>query len=132
MQRLLVVDDNPNDGALLHSALALEGYEVSRASDGHEALRLLERERPDVIVTDLIMPGLDGLSLCKEIRSKPGLDHVAIVALTGGEYPEELTGQCDVFLRKPVDIDRLVDTLQQLEASRLLNALPLAGHGLRW
>ena len=132
MQRLLVVDDNPNEGALLHSALTLEGYEVSRASDGVEALRMIERERPDVIVTDLIMPNLDGLSLCKAIRSKPGFEDAAIVALTGGDYPEELTGQCDVFLRKPVDIDRLVDTLQQLEASRLLNALPLAGHGLRW
>ena len=79
-----------------------------------------------------LVPGLDGLALCKAIRAKPGFENAAIVALTGGEYPEALSGQCDVFLRKPVDIDRLVDTLQQLEASRLLNALPLAGHGLRW
>lgn len=132
MHRLLLVDDNPHDGALLDAALTLEGYQVSRAGDGAEALRMLERERPDVIVTDLIMPGVDGLALCRKIRANPDHENASIIALTGGEYPEELSGLCDVFLRKPVDVGRLVDTLEQLEASRLINALPLAGHGLRW
>ena len=132
MQRLLLVDDNPHDGALLGAALSQEGYQVSRARDGAEALRMLERERPDVILTDLIMPGVDDLSLCRALRANPRHGNASIVALTGGEYPEELSGLCDVFLRKPVDVDRLIDTLQQLEASRMLDALPLAGHGLRW
>ena len=132
MQRLMVVDDDQSTRAMLHTALSLEGYEVCGARDGDEALRLLDRERPEVILTDLIMPGTDGLALCKALRAKPGYENVSIIALTGGEYPEELTGQCDVFLRKPLDIPRLIDTLQQLEAIRLINSAPVAAQSLRW
>ena len=131
MQRLLLVDDDAATRALLHAALALEGYEVSDAGGGDEALRLLDRERPDVVLTDLIMPGTDGLSLCKAIRAKAEFEDVVIIALTGGDYPERLSGLCDVFLRKPVDIARLIDTLEQLEASKLLNTAPVL-HALRW
>ena len=131
MQRLLLVDDDTATCALLHAALALEGYEVSDAGGGDEALRLLDRERPDVVVTDLIMPGVDGLSLCKAIRANAEFEDAVIIALTGGDYPEALNGLCDVFLRKPVEIDRLIDTLEQLEASKLLNAAPVL-HALRW
>lgn len=131
MQRLLLVDDDATTRDLLHEALELEGYEVSDADGGDEALRLLDRERPDVVLTDLIMPGVDGLSLCKAIRAKAGHEDAVIIALTGGEYPEALNGLCDVFLRKPVEIDRLIDTLEQLEASKLLNAAPVL-HALRW
>jgi CheY-like chemotaxis protein len=131
MQRLLLVDDDATTRALLHAALALDGYEVSDAGGGDEALRLLDRERPDVVLTDLIMPGTDGLSLCKAIRAKAELEDVVIIALTGGDYPERLSGLCDVFLRKPVDIARLIDTLEQLEASKLLNTAPVL-HALRW
>ncbi|MFO7190532.1 MAG: response regulator [Pseudomonadota bacterium] len=132
MQRILVVDDDPNERALLEAALSLEGYTVRTAGDGDEALYVLDSERPDAVITDLIMPGTDGLGVCRAIRARPELEDMSIVALTGGEYPQELTGLCDVFLRKPVDVGRLVDTLQQLAASKLLNALPLVGHGLRW
>ena len=131
MQRLLLVDDDATTRVLLHAALELEGYEVSDAGGGDEALRLLDRERPDVVVTDLIMPGVDGLSLCKAIRANAEFEDAVIIALTGGDYPEALNGLCDVFLRKPVEIDRLIDTLEQLEASKLLNAAPVL-HALRW
>lgn len=131
MQRLLLVDDDAPTRGLLHSALALEGYDVRDADGGDEALRLIDRERPDVVLTDLIMPGVDGLELCKAIRAKAGLEDAVIIAVTGGDYPEALSGLCDVFLRKPVNIERLVDTLEQLEASKFLNETPVS-HDLRW
>jgi len=132
MHKLMVVDDDHAMRSMLHTALTLEGYEVRGAGDGDEALRLVDRERPEAILTDLIMPGTDGLALCKAIRARPDGENISIIALTGGDYPTELTGYCDVFLRKPVDIPRLVDTLQQLEASRLINSAPVAAQSLRW
>lgn len=131
MQRLLLVDDDSATRGLLHSALAMEGYEVRDADCGDEALRMLDRERPDIVLTDLIMPGVDGVDLCKAIRANAELDDAVIIALTGGDYPEALSGLCDVFLRKPVNIERLIDTLEQLEASKFLNETPVS-HDLRW
>lgn len=132
MNRLLVVDDDATTRTLLGSALASEGYEVSKAGDGDEALRMLERERPDMLITDLIMPGMDGLTLCKAVKGNPDYSELSIVALTGGDYPEELTGLCDVFVRKPIDIARLLDTLEQLQTAKLLSTATTSAQALRW
>ncbi len=67
--RILVVDDEPAVRRSVRSALTLEGYEVRLASEGAEALDVLASERVDAIVLDLLMPGLDGLEVCRRLRA---------------------------------------------------------------
>jgi CheY-like chemotaxis protein len=78
------------------------------------------------------MPGTDGLTLCRALKNNPDYGDVSIVALTGGDYPEELTGLCDVFLRKPIDVPRLLDTLEQLQTAKLLSTATTSAQALRW
>lgn len=129
MKHLLVVDDDVDLTAVLHGALTTAGYQVSVANDGQQALLRVRRDTPDALITDLIMP-TDGVSLCRIVRQE--FPNLPIVALTGGEYPEELAGQCDVFLRKPVSAERLIDTLRQVETSQMLNSLDPPAQALRW
>ena len=78
--RILVVDDEPAVRVALERALALEGYDVGSADDGQAALRALQRERPELVVLDVLMPGLDGLAVCRRLR-RDG-DRTPILMLT--------------------------------------------------
>ncbi len=68
MARLLVVDDDPHLREVLRYALARDGHEVREARDGAEALRMVAQEAPDLVVLDIVMPGMDGLEACRELR----------------------------------------------------------------
>jgi len=78
--RILIVDDEPLTRQSLYEILKYEGYSVNTANDGREALGVIEKQKPSVIITDLKMPGLDGLSLLKEIRNKD--KNIAVVLIT--------------------------------------------------
>lgn len=79
--RVVLVEDDRDLADVTQLALELEGLEVSVAYDGREALSLIERVRPDVVITDLIMPVLDGLQLIERIRSDPAL-HPPVIAVS--------------------------------------------------
>ena len=116
--RILVVDDEPFIRMTVAMLLRLEGHEVSVAADGLEGLRAASDARPDVILTDLYMPGLDGRQLLAAVRADPALAHTHVVLLTGDtEAPPvdvEPGAVPDGLLTKPFQRDQLLSILNAL------------------
>ena len=125
--RVLVVDDNEQNRALALMALEQEGgYEVTLAANGAEGLRLFERDRPDCVLLDVRMPGMDGFEVCARLRALPGGADVPVLFLTALRDVEtfdraEAVGGSD-FLTKPVHPAELVLRVQQALRVRRLDA----------
>ena len=104
---ILVVEDEPNVRILLEVLLAKEGYKVFSATNGEEALGVIEQAQPDLIVTDIMMAKMDGFELCRRIRKQPSFDVVPILMLTAkGDPVDKYTGfseGADDYLTKPFD-----------------------------
>jgi CheY-like chemotaxis protein len=106
---VLVVDDDPDVLASLCDALGSEGYEVAGARDGIEALEAIEERRPDLIVTDLMMPTMTGFELLAALHDSPELASIPTLIITaarGAEAQQQAQGA--VVLPKPLDLDRLL------------------------
>ena len=80
--RVLVVDDTPANVALLERLLRREGYAVVTAADGHEALAKVRTDSPDLVISDVLMPGCDGFQLCRALKSEPETRLLPIVLVT--------------------------------------------------
>ncbi len=106
--RVVVVDDNQALRENLAECLEAEGHVVSQAADGQDALALLARERPDVVVLDLIMPGLSGREVAATLRQTPGLRDLRLVLMTGREASSGGWPEFDAVLEKPFGLDRLL------------------------
>ncbi len=121
--RIAYVDDDLELTRMVSDALADEGWEILVANDGESGLELILSEQPDIILLDVMMPGLTGWEICKYIRSKPDWAGTPILMLTGiGERMNALTAPlygADAHLDKPFDIDELVETVRQLVAQSL-------------
>ncbi len=109
MERILVIDDNSSDRRLLHDALVHEGYGVEEAVDGAEGLKVLFDSRPDAVVLDILMPGMDGWTACKRIRE---ITDVPVIMLTSLNRSEEVVRGlelgADDFVSKPVSPRELI------------------------
>ena len=106
-KRIFVVEDNDDLRMLFRIALALDGFEVDEARTGLEALRLLEVNRPDLVVLDLYLPGIDGFAVQQELSG----GNVPIVIVTSS--PRDLSSlSVACVLRKPVSPDELVRTVR--------------------
>lgn len=104
--KILLVDDEPDILEFLGYNLKKEGYEVYTANNGREALSIAARIKPHLIILDVMMPDLDGIETCKEIRSLDGLKHVLIAFLTArGEDYSQIAGfdaGADDYITKPI------------------------------
>ena len=108
---VLVVDDDPVVRALLRDALELEGYEVRAAEDGAAGLERIAERRPDCVVLDLMMPGIDGLEVLRRIRAtdEEMLPVVMLTAAAGDDVTwQAWAGGVSCFLAKPFDVDELL------------------------
>lgn len=109
MTRVLVIDDAQADRRLLRDALEADGFEVEEAQDGQEGLRKLFADHPDVIVLDVLMPGMDGWAVCERIRE---FTETPIIMLTALDREEEIVRGlelgADDFLCKPVSPRQLI------------------------
>jgi len=117
--KIVVVEDQAVSRTLLRAQLAGEGRVVLEAVDGLAALALLEREAVDVIVSDILMPGMDGYRLCYEIRAQARYDAIPIIIYTANYTSAEdekagLELGADAFLRKPADAATLLATVYQV------------------
>jgi len=88
-KKILVVDDEPDVITFLTAVLQENGYESLSAKDGVEALELLRKEKPDLVLLDLMMPKKSGITMFQELRNDPDMDHVSVVVVTG---VSEVTG----------------------------------------
>lgn len=111
-QRILVVEDNAELRRMFRTALALAGYDVEEAGDGLDALRLVESRTPDLVVLDLILQTLDGISVQQELASGPTTSQIPVVVVTGSTIDTDPL-QVACVLRKPVMPDELVTTVRR-------------------
>ena len=113
---VLVVDDDPDILQTLGLCLTTEGYRVLMAANGREALDLLQKERPSVILLDLMMPVMDGWEFWRAQQADPELAQVPVIALSALDQTAANQRQpLDVaaFLKKPLDFDRLLQLVRQ-------------------
>jgi CheY-like chemotaxis protein len=105
--RILVVEDNPMNMELAVDLLKLQGYEVLSAQTGREALEILDREELDLILMDVQLPGMDGLTVTERIKENPKTRHIPVVALTAfamkGDEERMLSHGCVGYIAKPID-----------------------------
>ena len=112
MAEILIVDDEDAVADVLAYILEIDGHRVQTAGDGREALERIGRSPPDLLLTDLMMPRLDGYELCRTLRAHPAYERLPIVVMTAAPGPLELDG-CRVndVLRKPFAADVLLATV---------------------
>ena len=105
--RILVVDDVLPNVKVLEAKLSAEYYDVLTAFSGPEALEVIHRDLPDLVLLDVMMPGMDGFEVCRRIKSDPAIAHIPVVMVTALSEPADkiqgLEAGADDFLTKPVD-----------------------------
>jgi len=133
--RILIVDDNAINLKLAAEVLFAEGCEVTRAIDAENALRVLAELIPDLILMDIGLPGMDGLTLTRLIKADPRLCRVPVVALTAyamrGDDLKAVEAGCDGYITKPIDTRKLITQVASILAAAQLQksqtVLPVAG-----
>jgi CheY-like chemotaxis protein len=105
--KILVVDDNPTNLKLVSDVLAFEGHDILKAVDAEEAQLVLADTLPDLIIMDIALPGMDGLTLTRKLKADERTRHIRIVALTAfamkGDDQKAYGAGCDGYITKPID-----------------------------
>ncbi len=127
LPKVLVVDDEPDVRLYLRTLLVENGFQVREAGDADEAMEELSRERPDVVILDIMMPGKSGVTLFNKMRKRKDLKGIRVIVLSGvkerfvedfkGFFETLKLGKPDGFLDKPLEPERLLKLLDQLFGS---------------
>ncbi|HEX9774011.1 MAG TPA: response regulator transcription factor [Actinomycetota bacterium] len=116
--KVLVVEDDAPTRLLIHDVLDLEGYQVSAVADGLSALQAVRQIRPDAIVLDAMIPGMDGFSVLKEIRADSSVRDTPVVMLTAMDGAHETwegwKSGCDYYMTKPFEPEDLTAVVRRL------------------
>ena len=122
--RVLVVDDILANVRLLEAKLTAEYFEVITAMNGLDALDAIARSKPDLVLLDVMMPGIDGIEVCKRIKSNPATQHIPVIMVTALDQPEDrvrgLNAGADDFLTKPVNDISLFCRIKSLVRLKML------------
>lgn len=126
--KLLLIDDDPNLVLLVKDYLELRGYDVDTANNGREALRTLEKNIPNLIICDVMMPEMDGHSFVRKVRDNPQTSYLPLIFLSAKGQTEDrvigLNHGADVYMVKPFEPDELVAQIEASlkQASRMMKA----------
>jgi CheY-like chemotaxis protein len=115
MPMILIVEDELSIATLLREMLEDEGYTVLLARNGQEALDILGTNQPALVLTDVMMPILDGLALCRAIQAHPGYRAIPVIVMSAIiELPAADGCHASAFIKKPFDLQQLADTITNL------------------
>ena len=108
---ILVIEDDPNQALIMRKRLERKGFEVISAADGEEGLELCLQREPDIVLSDWMMPRRDGVSVCREIRKTPQIEHTYVILISNnadaGERVRGLDAGADDYLEKTCDLEEL-------------------------
>jgi CheY-like chemotaxis protein len=125
MAKILIIEDTENNRVLLTRRLRPRGYDIITAEDAEKGLLLLEGERPDLVLMDVGLPGMNGWDATRQLKSNPATKHVPVIALTAhamdGDREKALAAGCDEYEIKPIDFNRLFEKIDRLLAQRPQN-----------
>ena len=117
-KKILILDDEPEMLGMISQFLAASGFEVMVASDGQTGLEMAQNMGPDLILTDIQMPKIDGWVICTKLKSDPRLKHIPIIMLSGllavDAEADKAIEKCDYLMAKPVEMKNLLQKVQQL------------------
>ncbi|ETW98406.1 MAG: hypothetical protein ETSY1_18945, partial [Candidatus Entotheonella factor] len=115
---ILIVDDQPMNVDILQARLAVYGYELLTATDGEEALHVTKAQQPDLLLLDVMMPKMDGVEVCRQLRADPAIPYMPIIMVTAKSDTEDvvagLEAGADEYLTKPVDQAALVARVKSM------------------
>ena len=115
---ILLVEDTEDNRFMMRRLLEMSGYEVVEATNGEEAVRLAQSERPHLILMDLSLPVIDGLAATRAIRKLDGLKDTPIVAVSAHDtsdfQSEALSAGCNIYITKPIDFNHLETLIARL------------------
>ncbi len=118
---ILIVDDNVSNTKLLSFLLVSKGYAVRTAASAGDALQVLETFKPRLILMDIQLPGMDGLTLTRHLKADPRTRHIPIIAATAyamkGDEARAREAGCDGYITKPIDTRRLPQDIERYLAS---------------
>ena len=126
MIKVLIAEDSPVNRELLRELLEMRGFEVSEACDGLEALTQVDKVRPDLLVLDIGMPGLDGFGVIQKLRANPEYAELPVLAATAyamrGDREKILEAGFDGYISKPINAPVLQEAIDQLKKARKTSA----------
>jgi len=116
-ETVLIVEDNEKNRKLMRVVLKAKGYTILEAGTGEEAMSLLQEQKPDIILMDIQLPGIDGLTLIKQIKEDASTGEIPIIAVTAyamkGDEQRILATGCDGYISKPVNTRELPLTVEK-------------------
>lgn len=116
--RVLLIDDDVATLDVLDFSLVLDGHDVLRATDGHHGLALATSEAPDLVILDVMMPGIDGIETLRRLRSAPETEHTPVIMLSAKVMEDDLwagwSAGADSYITKPLDVELLHAELDRL------------------
>jgi CheY-like chemotaxis protein len=122
MPRVLIVEDNAENRDMLSRRLVRRGYAVAVAEDGHAGVAAARQTRPDLVLMDLSLPGLDGWEATRQLKADPETCAIPVIALTAHALADDraraLEAGCDEFDTKPVELERLLGKMSSCLTTR--------------
>ena len=121
-EKILIVEDNPLHTKLIEMTLRTKNYTLLKATDGEKALDIARKERPDLIIMDLNLPGMTGFEVARKLRENPAFSHTPIIAITAYAMKRDremvIESGCDAYLSKPIDTRELPGVIAELLSGR--------------
>lgn len=119
-KKIVIIDDDKVTLTILTMTLLRQKFEVFSALDGEKGLNLVEKERPSIVISDMLLPRIDGISLCQKIKENPELRHIKVILMSAIrnlalQFEAKHSG-ADEFIEKPIDMNSLLKLLNKYQS----------------